>query len=280
MLNVGSDVSGVTEANQQGYVAVATNNKNNLTAIKLFQSTTFHKQKDLSVDCSTDNHNRISAKDIASCWTNGTIYILDELTSSVTKIIDVDTPVPKWLSLTNHYPILSVTWDCKVLFINKLLYSIDLYYVEDGRQSSSPLPLKTTLTTLLHAVQLRSGNFLISGIFAISGITDNSMHRVCILSFEGYIGNCFGSYPGNGADQLHNPVHMAVDEQDRVFVADYANKRVLLLDPELKTHKVLLSHEEDNILGPTRLHYSPNTKRLFVGYGESGLLGVYTIKLP
>ena len=112
-----------------------------------------------------------------------------------------------------------------------------------------------------HVVQTSAGNFVIlhrlsnalSGKFAITQLTSDGqlIHR--FLS-------------RNQSEELSDPRHLSLDpENNLLFVADYGNNRVVLLDSNVLTwKKVLLSQKADGIHDPFRLFYDTSKKHLFV----------------
>jgi len=61
----------------------------------------------------------------------------------------------------------------------------------------------------------------------------NTVHRVCKVSAGGDIVQSHGGQPGSDSGQYDGPAHLAVDNNEFVFVADQNNRRVTLLSPTL-----------------------------------------------
>jgi len=81
-----------------------------------------------------------------------------------------------------------------------------------------------------HAIQTRSGQFIVC-----HGKVDDPVHRVCMMSDDGrHIVHTHGGQRGSDTGQYHVPRHLAVDDNEFVFVADLNNCRVTLLSPTLK----------------------------------------------
>jgi len=108
-----------------------------------------------------------------------------------------------------------------------------------------------------HAVWLSTGNFAVC-----HGSGPNSEHRVCIVESSGHVTRSFGSYYGSESSELNVPCHLAVDENDFIFVADCINKRVTLLCPML----TFVCHVTDKMKSrPQRLYLDRDAQRLYVG---------------
>ena len=70
---------------------------------------------------------------------------------------------------------------------------------------------------------------------ACHGRHGNPVHRVCMISADGrHIVHSHGGQRGSDTDQYNGPIHLAVDDNESVFVADCVNRRVTLLSPTLQ----------------------------------------------
>jgi len=114
-----------------------------------------------------------------------------------------------------------------------------------------------------HTVQLSSGEFVVC-----HGITDDLLHRVCLIDSNGHVVKSYGGPKGSGTQQMNVPVHLAVDRNGFVFVADANNYRVLLLSPALTFVRKVLSREQ---LGwrPYRVWLDSDIRRLYVAVGKN-----------
>ena len=72
---------------------------------------------------------------------------------------------------------------------------------------------------------------------------------------------------------MDHPFNLTVDKAGRVYLIDWCNKRMLVLDSELKQSKVVF---KDDIFEPRRLHCMADTERLMIGYGN-GKVDLYSI---
>ena len=69
------------------------------------------------------------------------------------------------------------------------------------------------------------------------------------------------------------PFHMAVANDERIFVCDYSpdGQRVLLLNHGSGDLVEILNSDRNDIARPSRLCYLPETQRLVVGQGRTQL---------
>ena len=80
-----------------------------------------------------------------------------------------------------------------------------------------------------HTVQTRSGQFIVC-----HGYHGDPVHGVCMISADGrHIVHSHGGQPGSLAGRYDVPAHLAVDNDELVFVVDVFNRRVTLLSPTL-----------------------------------------------
>ena len=82
---------------------------------------------------------------------------------------------------------------------------------------------------------------------------------------RGHVVQSYGGPKGSGTEQVSSPTHLAVDRNGSVFVADFNNKRVLLLSPELTFVREILSQLR---WAPLRLWLDPDERRLYVGINK------------
>ena len=66
-----------------------------------------------------------------------------------------------------------------------------------------------------------------------------------MISADGrHIVHSHGGHWGSDTDQCNGPYHLAVDDNEFVFVADYYNHRVTLLSPTLKYVRQVVSRDQ------------------------------------
>jgi len=125
------------------------------------------------------------------------------------------------------------------------------------------LRLPGDVTEPHHAVQLTSGQFVVC-----HGFRHNAVNRVCKISEDGRRAvQSHGGQRGSASGQYDGPVHLAVDDNEFVFVADYYNRRVTLLSPTLGYIRQVTG-SEDLKWCPLRLYLDARTRRLYVADNE------------
>ena len=116
-----------------------------------------------------------------------------------------------------------------------------------------------------HAIQTRSGQFIVC-----HGHSNDPFHRVSMISADGHhVVLSHGGEPGSNTDQYNEPCHLAVGDNQSVFVADYNNRRVTLLSPTLEYVREVVSR--DQLKGePWRLYLDTRQRLLYVAGDEEG----------
>jgi len=115
-----------------------------------------------------------------------------------------------------------------------------------------------------HAIQTRNGEFIVS-----HGYGGEAVHRVCKISADGrHIIKSHGGQPGSRIGQYDVPRHLAVDNNEFVFVADHNNHRVTLLSPTLDYIRQVVSRD-DLKWRPIRLCLDIHRRRLYVADTDS-----------
>jgi len=110
--------------------------------------------------------------------------------------------------------------------------------------------LPNDVINLWHAVQLTSGQFIVCHGSTADG---DPVHRVCKITPDGrHVVQSHGGQRGSDIGQYDQPDHLAVDDNEFVFVVDINNRRVTLLSPTLNYVRQVVSRDQF-IWGPGRL---------------------------
>jgi len=108
-----------------------------------------------------------------------------------------------------------------------------------------------------HAVESPTGTFIVG-----HRNTRLNQWQVSEVSTEGQVLRQFGD------SSLDEPQHIAVDRQGNIFVADWSNRRILLLDAQLALRRVITDARQLNDRKPHRLCYMEQSGQLLVGLNE------------
>lgn len=131
------------------------------------------------------------------------------------------------------------------------------------------LQLNRTVVNPRHAVLLTTGQLVVC-----HGETSDSTHRVCLLSADGgqvvlsFEGTVHDEDSSGGGTRLNWPTHIAIDRlHGFIYVADYNNKRVVILNNDLAPVGVV-GTDGDTVQrqrkSPLRLCLDVDNNRLYV----------------
>jgi len=266
-------IIGVTSLGDRIYVVCTCSN-----VIAVFTShQPFRRLQDIVV------HGLLYATDIAASASTSCLYVPDLPSHSVWRVNVDSGAVVQWLSGVPAIAV-SVTSEDRIV----LLVTIDYQRDDDGRLTwrgevhvCSPeavteaiVKLSPYITSPCSVVMTTRKTFVVS-----HGFLKHEMHRVCEVDMTGRVLKSFGSTPGNGVGQLHIPVCVSLDDKERVIVADFRNHRVLLLNKQLTSPRVLATwrpQSDDDTRGPRTVHYDSHTGSLLVGL-RRGHIDIYKL---
>jgi len=221
--------------------------------VEVYDVTTYRLQRCLTVPDAR------SFTDMTSCKHNRCVYIGDIHDDCVHRL-DVQGAVTRWA--VNDTP-----WGLSVNAADNVL--VTCHCVRKIKEFSSHGDLLRVFTlpddviNPLHAIQTRSGQFIVC-----HGSHGNPVQRVCMISADGrHIVHSHGGHWGSDTDQYNGPAHLAVDDNESVFVADYYNRRVTLLSPTLEYVRQVVSR--DQLKGePCYLYLDTRQRLLYVAVNK------------
>ena len=117
----------------------------------------------------------------------------------------------------------------------------------------------------LHTIQSRSGQFIVCHA---NTRRNNRIHRVCMISADGrHIVHSHGDHCGSDIGQHDIPCHLAVDDNECVYVVDVIKRRVTLLSPTLSYIRQVVSSDKLK-WWPDALYLDVQRRRLYVTDNE------------
>jgi len=198
--------------------------------------------------------------DMTSCEHNRCVYIGDYKVECVHRL-DVQGAVTRWA--VNDIPKgLSVNAAHNVLVTCLTVRKIKEFSSHGDLLRELTLP--DDVIWPWHAIQTRSGQFIVC-----HGDTGDPVRRVCMISADGrHIVHSHGGQRGSDTDQYSWPFHLAVDDNEFVFVADRDNRRVTLLSPTLEYVRQVVSRDQLKG-GPWCLYLDTRQRLLYVAVNKS-----------
>jgi len=112
-----------------------------------------------------------------------------------------------------------------------------------------------------HAVESPTGTFIVGH--------KNTQLEQWQVSEVNTGGEVLRQFTGSRLSSLGLPTHVAVDSHGNIFVADWANHRILVLDAHLTLRRVIIDEHQLNYKQPRCLCYREQSGQLLVGFYKS-----------
>lgn len=236
------DVYGIAHLDMRYYVLCRSPN----VLILYSDQPPFIKIKDIDIS----RHVKLP-QDVAACNTSKCLYVTDIGNSCVWKV-EPGYPlrIAKWASdVTAPHTVSVNARNGQVTTFGNQSKSLHVYAPTGDLAYTVSLPGDARFPQ--HAVETSKGNFVVS-----YGDLKGKKHGVCEVSPKGKT-TCRYEHK---LEKLNHPTHLAIDADDKVFVADHDNSRVVQLDARLKFEQSLPSDERDRLEKPFRLCYASSSK--------------------
>jgi len=108
-----------------------------------------------------------------------------------------------------------------------------------------------------HAVESLTATFIVSHYN-----TELDRHQISEVNTDGHV---LRQFTGSRLSPLGSTQHIVIDSRGNVLVADNHNRRILLLDAQLKLRRVIIDEHQLSYQRPRRLCYREQTGQLLVG---------------
>jgi len=197
--------------------------------------------------------------DMTSCEHYHCVYIADDIIACIHRL-DEQGAATRW-------PVNDKPWGLSVNAAHSLLVAcLDVRKIKEFSSHGDllrKLTLPDDVISPFHTIQLTTGQLVVC-----HGYDDDALNRVCMISADGrHIVHSHGGQPGSDTGQYCLPVHLAVDNNEFVFVADVGNRRVTLLSPTLQYVRQVVSSDKLK-WHPHRLYLDVQRRRLYVAERE------------
>jgi len=200
-----------------------------------------------------------SLADMTSCEHYRCVYIADYVGKCVHRL-DVQVAFTLW-DVNDEPSSLSVNTAHNVIVVCPVVRKIKEFSSHGHLLRELTLP--NDVITPLHAIQTRSGQFIV-----YHGGSSDPVHRVCMMSADGrHIVHSHGGQRGSDTGQYNGPIRLAVDDNEFLFVADLDNRRVTLLSPTLEYASQVVSCDQLK-WWPARLCLDTERRLLYVDENE------------
>ena len=234
---------------------------NSQQKIEVYDANTFTLQRHITVPGLEIN----SSLGLAACPYNNCLYASDWGNNDSIHRVDLsgNNAVIKW-SVARGPVGLSVNGEHNLLVVSagrpkpKLL----IYTTHGTLLQDIQLQADTDIEHPDHAVQLSTGQFLVSHV--------SSLHRVCLVEVDGAVVRSYGGEKGSQLTQMNATRGLAVDREGRILVADEWNNRLLVIDQSLSSAHEMSVCVDGGLKGPYSLWYDQSRRRLYIGERSGG----------
>jgi len=204
----------------------------------------------------------IDLQDVTSCEQKRCIYISDDGTGNTcVHRLGLDGSIRKWPVVRGSPWGLSVTRSFNLLVTCSDWSSENAIVIElssDAGECVREITLESVVELPWHCVQLVSGQYLVC-----HGVLPNNS-RVSVVSEDGRV---VRSNVGDGG--LRRPYHVAVDNDEFIFVAAAFHNRIVLYDTSLSYVRNVVEWMQN---APWILCFDDFTRRLYVGQSDAIVL--------
>jgi len=227
MMSKGKKVCGVTTLGKEIYLLRP---KSGRDEVEVYDVITYRLQRCLTVP------NARGFEDMTSCEHCLCLYISDHRVECIHRL-DLQGNAEQW-PVSDVPGGLSVNADHNLIVTCRKVRKIKEF--NPRGESVRYIILPGDVINPWHAIQLTSGQFIVC-----HGRGDDAVHRVCRISPDGrHVVQSHGGQPGSDTGQYDDPVHLAVDDNEFVFVVDVLNRRVTLLSPTLNYIRQVVSRDQ------------------------------------
>jgi len=248
------EVCGVTQLRGVVYVV-----RGRSSTISRYDATTHQQLTDINLKDLRE------PRDIAACEMTSQLYVAD-WAGCVWRVSSDGVDIQRWLPKSSSDTItpwtLSVT-SSRLLVTSRIgrqLRQFDAAGGDELRRVDLPDYMEPE-----HAVESPTATFI------VGHYTQQAQNQVSEVSTEGQVMRQFSS------SSLGWPLHIAVDRQGNIFVADWANRHILLLDAQLALRRVIIDERQLNGRLPHCLCYLEQSGQLLVGLNLYSSLAVFDV---
>jgi len=218
---------------------------------------------------------------LASYPHNNCLYACDHYNDSIHRVeLSGSNTVMKW-SVARGPVGLSVNSEHNLLVVSAREMKLQVFATRGTLLQN--IQLQADIERPLHAVQLPTGQFLVShsllGLHRdIDADNDNDndkprpivLDRVCLVGVDGAVVRSYGGKRGSQLTQMYGPRYLSVDREGRVLVADRNNDRLLVIDQSLSSAHEMSVCVDGGLQCPYSLWYDQSRRRLYIGELDGG----------
>jgi len=231
------------------------------SSISRFNATTHQRLTDIAVK---DLKN---ATDIAACEQTSHVYVAD--VKCIRRVSADGADIKHWLpkSPDDTFKPWSLSVTSTRLLVMSYITKQLMQFDGDGNELR-----RVHLPDYMephHAVESPTGTFIVGHY--------NTQLEQWQVSEVNTGGEVLRQFTGSRLSSLRWPRHIAVDSHGNIFVADFNNRCILLLDAHLTLRRVIIDEHQLKDKEPQCLCYREQSGQLLVGFYEGGVVSVFDV---
>jgi len=225
------------------------------SAIVRFDATTYQRLTDIDVK------DLRYPQDIVACERTSQLYVVDR-EDCVWRVSADGAHIKLWLPKSSSDTVspfsLSVT-STRLLVTSRDTKHLIQFDSDGDELRRVQLPHDTKP---LHAVESPTTTFIVSH----KNNTQVNQYQISEVNVDGQL---LRQFTGSRLSSLRYTPHIAIDSHGNIFAADGDNRRILLLDAQLKLRRLIIDEHQLNYQWPRRLCYREPSGQLLVGLHDS-----------
>jgi len=248
----GNYVGGVTSLGNDVFVV-----RYDSQQIEVYDAMTFTLQRCLAVP-------QLGARSLglAACPRNKCLYASDCDNDSIHRVeLSGSNAVMKW-SVASYPAGLTVNRAQNLLVVSSGESKLQEFTTHGTLLQNIQLQLGGSTRQFHHAVDLASGQFVVSCY--------GSLHGICLVDINGTVIQSYGGQPGCQMTQMSNPRGLALDKHGNILVADQSNNRLLVIDRLLSSAHEMSVSVDGGLKGPHNFWHDKSRGRLYIGEWTGG----------
>jgi len=252
-----AQVSGVTQLHGVVYIVC-----HESSTILRFNATTHQRLTDINVK------DLGWPRDIVACERTSQLYVAVNYPDCVRRVSADGGDIKLWWSKSS-----SDTFTPEKLSVTSTRLLVTSYYTNQLMQldSDGNELRRVQLPDYMeprHSVESPTASFIVCHLK-----TQLEQRQVSEVNTAGEV---LRQFSGSRLPSLGETSHVAVDSRGNIFLADYDNRRILLLDAQLRLRRVIVDDHQLNY-GPRRLCYREQTGQLLVGFYDQKSVAVFDV---
>jgi len=250
-------VEGVTQLHDVVYIVCRQS-----STILRFNATTHQRLTDINVKDLSDPW------DMVACEQTSQLYVADYRVC-VWRVSADGADIKRWWSMSSSDTFTPRTLSVTSTRLLVTSYTNQLLQLDAGGDELRRVQLPDDMMYPRHAVESPTGTFIISHYN-----TQLEQYQVSEVNTDGKV---LRQFTGSRLSSLGDTRHVAIDSHGNIFLADYLNRHILLLDAQLTPRREIVDQHQLNDKRPYRLCYREPTGQLLVGLDEQNSVLVFDV---